>query len=759
MMKRMGRINIRVYLPFIVLITILFPIESRGGHAGHHLPDKHFTALPLFAAMMNPLQQFSGSDENGNQGQGSSDEVNTGETGNLPSGFASEEISESSNQFKPVEEIGPESLNGDQKVFYISDLWRYRPGDNLNWANSGYDDEAWELVSTNLTTGDLSFIEWDTIGWFRKKVNISPLLAGKPVALIVDRHLGASEVYLNGRKVLELGTFSKVPGVMKPYEGNELPMITFQEGVNTLAVRYMNPHSTETEGFFGYNGFRFLLGDWQANQTERERFLQSWTGMSMFYLGVLFTFCLLHFLLFLFYPKEKRNLYFSLFTGGLMVITYILYRLELIRYTVDTIQYLRYAVFFEIFVLVFAVRFMHTIDQTQKKIHSNLILLAGLTAAVIVWIYPAHAVWLRDIVILVLIVELIRLLVLMFRRKRQGVWVIGAGMIVFVLAMAASVLINFHVISGRMLLVNVAGSGLLILSMSVFLSREFAATQHRLERKLREVKELSHRALEQERINSEKEMETRLLEAENARKTRELEEARTLQLSMLPRKLPESDFYDMSVYMDTATEVGGDYYDYTTGPGNTLTFALGDATGHGMKAGIMVAAAKSYFHSLAREANVTDMLKRMSAGLNNMNMKMMYMGLVLARCHADQVEITSAGMPPVLHYKKELGTVERVVLKSLPLGSSIEFPYESRKAVLTEGDLLLLMSDGLTELFNPEREMLGLKKIEEVLKNSDGMKSGDIVNQLTQLIKTWSGGKEPEDDITFLILKYTGNQA
>src|SRR5690625_5345477 len=100
----------------------------------------------------------------------------------------------------------------------------------------------------------------------------------------------------------------------------------------------------------------------------------------------------------------------------------------------------------------------------------------------------------------------------------------------------------------------------------------------------------------------------------------------------------------------------------------------------------MVAAAKSYFHSLAREANVTDMLKRMSAGLNNMNMKMMYMGLVLARGHADQVEITSAGMPPVLHYRKGSGTVERVVLKSLPLGSSIEFPYESRKAVLAEGE-------------------------------------------------------------------------
>lgn len=658
-----------------------------------------------------------------------------------------------------IEEINRKSLNGDEKVMYISDLWKYKPGDNLDRANPKYDDAAWQSVSTNLTTADLSFAEWDTIGWFRKKLMISPEIAEKPVALIVDRHLGASEIYLNGRKVLELGSFSTDPQLMKPYKGNELPMITFREGINTIAVRYMNPMSAGAGDFFGYNGFRFLLGDWQANQTERDSFLQKWTGMSMFYVGVLFTFWLIHFLLFLFYPKEKRNLYFSLFTGGLMFITYILYQLELIRYTVDTIQYLRLAVFFEIFVLVFAVRFMHTIDQTQKKIYSNTILLCGLISALIVWVYPAHAVWLRDVVILVLILELIRLLVLMFRKKKQGVWVIGVGMIVFVLGMVASILISFNVLPGKMLLVNVAGSGMLILSMSIFLSREFAETQYRLEGKLKEVKELSHRALEQERINSEKEIETRLLEAENARKTKELEEARTLQLSMLPRKLPSSEVYDMSVYMDTATEVGGDYYDYSTGPGKTLTFALGDATGHGMKAGIMVAAAKSYFHSLAREENILNMLKRMSAGLNNMNMKMMYMGLTLARCTENEVEITSAGMPHVLHYQKKEQIVNRIILKSLPLGSTVEFPYESRYITLAKGDLLMLMSDGLTELFNPEREMLGIKKIEEILKNSDGMKSGDIVNQFTHLIKTWSGGKEPEDDITFLILKYTGNNA
>src|SRR5690625_2435168 len=115
MMKRMGRINIRVSLSFIVLITILSPMESRGGHAGHHLPEKRFTALPLSAGVMDPLQQFSGSDENGNRRQGSSEEVSAGEIGNLPSGFVSEEISESSDQFQPVEEMGLQSRKGEDR--------------------------------------------------------------------------------------------------------------------------------------------------------------------------------------------------------------------------------------------------------------------------------------------------------------------------------------------------------------------------------------------------------------------------------------------------------------------------------------------------------------------------------------------------------------------------------------------------------------------------------------------------------------------
>ena len=77
----------------------------------------------------------------------------------------------------------------------------------------------------------------------------------------------------------------------------------------------------------------------------------------------------------------------------------------------------------------------------------------------------------------------------------------------------------------------------------------------------------------------------KFLQLENNRKTKELDEARNLQLSMLPKVLPQVPNLDIAVYMKTATEVGGDYYDFNVGTDGTLTVAIGDATGHGMKAG------------------------------------------------------------------------------------------------------------------------------------------------------------------------------
>jgi serine phosphatase RsbU (regulator of sigma subunit) len=189
-----------------------------------------------------------------------------------------------------------------------------------------------------------------------------------------------------------------------------------------------------------------------------------------------------------------------------------------------------------------------------------------------------------------------------------------------------------------------------------------------------------------------------------------------------------------------------------------MTLALGDATGHGMKAGIMVAAAKSNFHTLAGEENQVEMLHRMSDGLRKMDLHMMYMGMIVLRCRGMHAELISAGMPPVLWYRKNLGRVKTVTLKGLPLGTKVDYPYQTRTLQFDQGDVLFLMSDGLMELFNEKRDLLGLERIERELKNKSCATSQEIIKHMRSLMMSWSGDHKNEDDVTMMAIKIKDNE-
>ncbi len=193
------------------------------------------------------------------------------------------------------------------------------------------------------------------------------------------------------------------------------------------------------------------------------------------------------------------------------------------------------------------------------------------------------------------------------------------------------------------------------------------------------MKELSALRFEQELRSRKEEVERKLLEADNLRKTEELEEARKLQLSMLPKSVPVVPGLKIASYMKTATEVGGDYYDYFVGEDGTLTVAIGDATGHGVKAGTMVAAAKSLFQTLAEMPDITQIFSRMSKSLKRMNLGNIYMALSIVKIHSGTMQLSAAGMPPALLYQSETGNVREILMKGMPLGSiSRNRPPEGR---------------------------------------------------------------------------------
>lgn len=654
--------------------------------------------------------------------------------------------------------ISSSNFSMDDQTIYITDTWKFKGGDDLSWADPALVDTAWQQVSTRLDPSELPFIDWEGIGWFRLHLKPDSSLVDYPLAIIPDQHNGASEIYLNGELLYKLGQVSLFEEDFIPYRDHQPRSIIFTDTTEQiLAVRFAN-HDAQAYNDYGFNaGFRFLLGDlnFHVNHELERSTVIPW--IQMFYAGGLLAFTIIHFLLFAFYPAGKRNLYFALFAGFLALLTFTLIKTTFTESPLMGITYYRFSLIALMFTVIYALRFAYSLFYKKTPLQFWIFLTVGLGLAIATWYNASGLGMYRDLFVMFTLLEILRVLLISFYKRKEGIWIVGIGLAGFVGGVLFTILANMEIVVSDPVLGNLYGSVILILSMSIYLSRDFAKTHKRLEHKLLEVKHLSERSLEQERVNKEKELERKLLEAENKRKSRELEEARALQLSMLPKQIPNNEYWDIAVFMETAQEVGGDYYDFSISKNGTMTIALGDATGHGMKAGIIVATAKSYFHTLANDYENMEIIRRMSSGIRNMDLKMMYMGMMLLKCDEHYIKFTSAGMPPSLYYKSCEKTVSPMILKGMPLGSNIEYPYKEQELFMKEGDTLLLMSDGLMELFNEERELLGLDRISRTFTECADSSASDIMSQITKLIDKWSGGKDHEDDITVMVLKAKNN--
>ena len=246
---------------------------------------------------------------------------------------------------------------------------------------------------------------------------------------------------------------------------------------------------------------------------------------------------------------------------------------------------------------------------------------------------------------------------------------------------------------------------------------------------------------------------TQELEAENEARAKELEEARLLQLSMLPRKLPCLPNLDIAAFMKTATEVGGDYYDFHLNNDGRLTIAVGDATGHGLKAGTIVTATKSLFNNLAGLPDITDVFRQSSLALKQMNLRALYMAMTMVKLNGLEMQISLAGMPPVLIYRAGTKQIEEIALRGMPLGSVTNYPYKLVTETLHDGDVVMIMSDGFPERFDETGAMIGFEKAAEILTECAADSAQQIINQFIKYGDEWGGTRPQDDDITFVVFK------
>lgn len=249
---------------------------------------------------------------------------------------------------------------------------------------------------------------------------------------------------------------------------------------------------------------------------------------------------------------------------------------------------------------------------------------------------------------------------------------------------------------------------------------------------------------------------------ERERQAHELEQARRLQLAMLPQTVPAMPGAELAASMLPATEVGGDFYDFEYQPGGgdgmdardgTLNIVIGDGTGHGAEAGVVVAATKGILSALPFDGDLSRVLERSNRAMRRLHFRKLYMALAIARLNGHVLELSGAGMPPALIHRAAAGTVERVVLNGLPLGGPEGFSYRTMRVVLAPGDTVLLMSDGFPELFDPRGEMLGYERATAIFGEVAGKPPEEIIGHCLRAAVQWTEGAPQHDDMTFLALR------
>lgn len=283
---------------------------------------------------------------------------------------------------------------------------------------------------------------------------------------------------------------------------------------------------------------------------------------------------------------------------------------------------------------------------------------------------------------------------------------------------------------------------------------EFGQLALAFNRMAEDLSEHQRRLLSEESARREQEMRQRLLALEYQRKTVELEEARRFQLSMLPKELPRHESFDVAVFTQTATEVGGDYYDFHAGTDGTLSVTIGDATGHGARAGTMVTVIKALFAGYDGVSPAA-FLSGAAEKIKKMDLGRMAMALALARFEKSRVTLASAGMPPMLVHRAGTDRVEEIGLPATPLGT-LETDYAERSVDIAAGDTILLMTDGFPELLNAAAQQLGYPQaMAEFAAAAAAGDSRGVIDALSAAARRWHGEQPPNDDITFVVVRAT----
>jgi serine phosphatase RsbU (regulator of sigma subunit) len=240
---------------------------------------------------------------------------------------------------------------------------------------------------------------------------------------------------------------------------------------------------------------------------------------------------------------------------------------------------------------------------------------------------------------------------------------------------------------------------------------------------------------------------------ERERIEQELLVARRIQQASLPKGVPTLEGWHISPFYRPAREVGGDLYDFFELEDGCLGIVVGDATGHGVPAALVMASTRSMLRAVAQASDSPgDALRRVNDPLANDIPPNMFVTCFYAILDPNSGSLTYANAGHDVPYLHRNGDVEELRARGMPLGLMPGMGYEEKETILEAGESAIFYSDGLIEAHDPNGEMFGFPRLQTLV--AEHGEEGSLEEALLEELYSFVGeGWEQEDDITLLTLE------
>lgn len=245
--------------------------------------------------------------------------------------------------------------------------------------------------------------------------------------------------------------------------------------------------------------------------------------------------------------------------------------------------------------------------------------------------------------------------------------------------------------------------------------------------------------------------------AQKASIENELKVARDIQMGMVPRifpAFPNRKDIDLYASMTPAKEVGGDLYDFFVQE-ERLYFCVGDVSGKGIPASLFMAITRNMFRIIAQQGlSPVEIATEMNAFLSKDNDQGMFVTLFLgmADLKTGRLDYCNCGHnPPILD-----GQFINLEYDNQPLGLWEDDPFFGESIDDIRGKQLIVYTDGLNEAENPQKQLLGNRRLMELTAGFEGLSSEEVINRLKKAVEEHRAGATPNDDLTLLCLRIEG---